>query len=89
MTLSLLLYAMMLCSLAALVGVLGFDVGRSLRSRSRSRARATRVATHASHAADGLARSRMERSHAGGTPPSGVRPAPSRARRRAAARSCR
>ena len=87
MTLSLLMYAMMLCSLAALVGVLGFDAGRGLRSRSR--ARATPVATRASRTADGLARSRMERSHAGGTPPGGMRPAPSRSRRRATARSCR
>jgi hypothetical protein len=85
MTLSVLLYAMMLCSLAALVGVLGFDAGRSLRRR----ARAARVATCASRTADGLARPRMERSHAGGTPPGGMRPAPSRARRRATARSCR
>jgi hypothetical protein len=87
MTLSLLMYAMMLCSLAALVGVLGFDVGRGLRGRRR--ARSTHVATGASRAADGLARSCMERSHAGDTPPGGMRPAPSRARRRATAHSCR
>jgi hypothetical protein len=81
MTLSVLLYAMMLGSLAALVGVLGFDAARSLRRRARA-------ATCAARTADGLARRRMERSHAGDTPRCGMRPA-SRARRRAAAHSCR
>jgi hypothetical protein len=89
MTLSVLLYAMMLCSLAALVGVLGFDAARSLRHRARARTRAGRVTTYAAHTADGPARPRMERSHAGGAPPGGMRPAPSRARRRAPADSCR
>lgn len=80
MTLSVLLYAMMLCSLAALVGVLGFDAARSLRRR----ARAGRVATRATRRADGFARPRIERSHARGAR-TAQRPAPSRARRRATA----
>jgi len=81
MTLSVLMYAMMLCSLAAIVGVLGFDLGRSLRRRTR----AGRVATRAAHSAEGLARSRVECSRAGASPPSAVGPAPSRARHRATA----
>jgi hypothetical protein len=89
MTLSVLLYAMMLCSLAALIGVLGFDTARSLRRRARARTPAARIANHPSRTADGLARPRMERSHAGGTPRGGMRPAPSRARRRSTAPSRR
>ena len=85
MTLSVLVYAMMLCSLAALVGVLGFDAGRSLRRRSR----AGHVATRASGAADVLVRSRVECTQAGASSHGAMRPAPSRARHRATARSCR
>jgi hypothetical protein len=59
MTLPVLLYAMMLCSLAALVGVLGLDAARSLRRRARARTPAGRVAVHAAHTADGHARPRM------------------------------
>jgi hypothetical protein len=85
MTLSVLMYAMMLCSLAALVGVLGFDLGRSLRRRSR----AGRVATRAARSAEGLARSRVECSRASASSPGAMGPAPSRARHRATAHSCR
>ncbi len=85
MTLSVLMYAMMLCSLAAVVGVLGLDVVRSLRRRSR----AARFATHAARTAGEPSRTRPERSHAGVWSPGAVRPAPSRAKRRATAHSCR
>jgi hypothetical protein len=85
MTLSVLIYEMMLGSLAAVVGVLGFDLGRSLRRRSR----AGRVATRASRTVDGLARPRVARSHSSVWSPGAMRPAPSRAKRRATAHSCR
>jgi len=85
MTLSVLMYAMMLCSLAAIVGVLGVDAVRSLRRRSR----AARFATHAARTVGGLPRTRPERSHAGAGSPGAIRPAPSRARHRATAHSCR
>jgi hypothetical protein len=85
MTLSVLMYALMLCSLAALLGVLGFDAGRSLRRRSR----AGRTATRVSRPVDGLARPRAERSHAGASSLGAMRPPLSRARYRATTHSRR
>lgn len=85
MTLSVLMYALMLCSLAAVAGVLGFDAVRSLRRRSR----AARVPACAVRTVGGLARPLPERSHASAWSPGAVGPAPSRARHRATAHSCR